>query len=738
MFLPVAYVAIAAICVVLGFQHSVLALRGVGRAQRLLFAAGACALATDALLQRRMVSAGTIDEFLRGMPWSALCLASAIVALSGYVAIRTGLVRRWMLATVVVASVATPVLDFAVGIAFVEPIVLERVSLPWGESFSRAVGAPNPLRVVGDVAILGFLAILVDVSVRLARRGDRRQARLLGGSLVVFALGLLTIIPADLGWFALPSLHPLAFLAIVFAMAWEVSDDLARAARLSREVREGERRWRRLVDGIRMIVVGLDRRGRITSVNPFVRAVTGFDPAEMIGRHYLEFVPEPDRADVAAAIERGLSGGRLPGQERALLTKDGRERVVAWNSIVVPRPDGQVEELLSLGIDVTEKRVSERELRRTADELSRAVAELQVLRRRLEDENLLLREQVEIDDGHDGIVGDSDGLRYVLHKVEQVASTDATVLLQGETGVGKGLIARAIHERSERSGRPFVSVNCAALAPTLIESELFGHDRGSFTGADRPRRGRFEMADGGTLVLDEIGELPLESQAKLLGVLESGEIERVGESKPRHVDVRVIASTNRDLREEVEQGAFRRDLFYRLEVYPITIPPLRDRVEDIQPLAAHFVRRLCALRGAAIDEIPAEVVRHLEGYDWPGNVRELHNVIERAVLLRPKDGVLRLASPLPDAAAGGATAARRATSPRDNGTIPTLEDVERAHIEEVLGLCAGQIAGPGGAAAVLGLNPSTLRSRMAKLGLRRTGRPNGPAYSGRPERDISS
>ena len=732
MILPAVYLAIAAISVALGLQHSVLALRGVGRAQRSLFALGACALAADAVIESRMFAARSVDEFLRWMPWTALLIATSIVALSGYVALRTGLVRRWMLATVVVAAVVTPVLDFAVGIAFVDPVVLDRSMLPWGEPFSRVVGDPNPLRLVGDIAIVGFLAILLDVTVRLARRGDSRQARLLGGGLVVFALGLMTIIPSDLGWIAIPSLHPLAFLAIVFAMAWEVSDELARAARLSREVREGERRWRRLVDGIRMIVVGLDRDGRITSVNPFARSITGYGPEEMIGRHYLDFVPESDRGDVAATVERGLSGGRLAGQERALVTRDGRERIVAWRSITVPNSDGRVEELLSLGVDVTEKRASEADLRKTTEELARAVAELQALRRRLEDENVLLREQVETGGEHAGIVGNSDGLRYVLHKVEQVAATDATVLLQGETGVGKGLVARAIHDRSERADGPFVSVNCAALAPTLIESELLGHEKGSFTGADGERRGRFEMADGGTLVLDEIGELPIGLQAKLLGVLESGEFERVGGSTRRRADVRVIASTNRDLRREVDRGTFRRDLFYRLEVYPITIPPLRERTEDIPVLAAHFVRRASRLRGTRVDEIPAEVIRHLEGYDWPGNVRELQNVIERAVLLRPGDRVLRLASPLPGAAAGQASDPASNTARDEDGRIPTLEDVERRHIEEVLRLCGGQIAGAGGAATILGLNPSTLRSRMAKLGLQRSSRSTGPGPSPPP------
>jgi chemotaxis protein methyltransferase CheR len=256
-------------------------------------------------------------------------------------------------------------------------------------------------------------------------------------------------------------------------------------------------------------------------------------------------------------------------------------------------------------------------------------------------------------------------------------------------------------------------VNCAALPPDLVESELFGHERGAFTGAERRREGRFELADGGTLLLDEVGDLPAEVQPKLLRVLQDGAFERVGGTSTLQVDVRVVAATNRDLRQDVEEGRFREDLYYRLEVYPITIPPLRDRREDIPLLVEHFAKQIAGRRGVRIDEVPAELMRRLEAYDWPGNVRELQNVAERAVLVST-GGVLRLAEPLTE------TPSELATFPRTPGAMrprPTLDELERDYISEVLEDCGGRIAGAGGAAEVLGLHPNTLRSRMKKLGV---------------------
>jgi transcriptional regulator with GAF, ATPase, and Fis domain len=306
----------------------------------------------------------------------------------------------------------------------------------------------------------------------------------------------------------------------------------------------------------------------------------------------------------------------------------------------------------------------------------------------------------------DVIVGESDSLRYVLSRVEQVAETDATVLLFGETGTGKELIARALHRRSRRRDRPFIVVNCAALPAALIESELFGRERGAFTGAHATQIGRFELANRGTIFLDEIGELPLELQPKLLRVIQSGQLERLGSPRTIEVDVRLIAATNRDLVEEVKQSRFRRDLFYRLNVFPITIPSLRDRREDIPLLVEHLVERHSRALRKRIHLIPPSVIQALKNYDWPGNIRELENVIQRAIIQSP-DGTLELKdawSPAVQTDAPGGT---------------TLVEVERRHIRQILESCRWRIEGQGGAAQALALKSSTLRSRMVKLGITR-------------------
>jgi transcriptional regulator with GAF, ATPase, and Fis domain len=304
------------------------------------------------------------------------------------------------------------------------------------------------------------------------------------------------------------------------------------------------------------------------------------------------------------------------------------------------------------------------------------------------------------------IVGQSDTLKYVLFRAEQVAPTDATVLLYGETGTGKELLARTIHAHSPRRARSFVVVNCAALPANLIESELFGRERGAFTGAHASQIGRFELAHRGTILLDEVGELPLELQPKLLRVLQEGQVERLGSPRSVDVDVRVIAATNRDLTEEVQQGRFRRDLYYRLNVFPITVPALRDRREDIPELVNFLVGRLSRALHKRIDTISPRAMKTLQEYDWPGNVRELENVLQRAIIV----------------SAGTTLALSEAWMPAPQSMTTgglALHDIERRHIRNVLEAARWRIEGPGGGAQLLGLKPSTLRSRMVKLGIAR-------------------
>jgi len=350
--------------------------------------------------------------------------------------------------------------------------------------------------------------------------------------------------------------------------------------------------------------------------------------------------------------------------------------------------------------------------RRTAELVAR-LDEIRALRDRLQAENASLREEVQSTHDFDEIVGQSRALRQVLARVSQVAPTGAAVLLLGETGTGKELLARALHERSPRRGRPFVRVNCAAIPQTLIESELFGHEKGAFTGAVAARAGRFEAAHGGTLFLDEIGELGIDVQAKLLRALQDGTFERVGSARTIRTDARIVAATNRDLERAIADGRFREDLYYRLNVFPISLPPLRERREDIPLLVWSTINRRQGKLGRRIDEVPARVMRALESYDWPGNVRELENVIERALILStgPTLHVNEFAR--------GRRAAQTGERSVPSSPLRTLDDVDREHIRIVLDRCGWRVNGEGNAAEVLGLHPNTLRFRMKKLGISR-------------------
>ena len=346
-------------------------------------------------------------------------------------------------------------------------------------------------------------------------------------------------------------------------------------------------------------------------------------------------------------------------------------------------------------------------VRRRDDSTHRSsVPNLEPSNTRLAADTVYLKEDVNDRPDFDDIVGESAALRIALARVAQVAPTNSSVLLLGPTGTGKELFARALHERSRRHVRPLVRVNCGALPPTLMESELFGHERGAFTGAVAMRPGRFELADGGTIFLDEIGDLAPEVQVKFLRVLQEGEFERVGSSRTQRVDVRVIAATHRDLDAAIAAGTFRADLYYRLSVYPIHLPPLRDRAEDIPRLMWFFIERHQRELGRQITKVPQSVVDALQRYSWPGNVREFENVIERAMIGCTGD-TLRLDAPLPC----------RPDSSIERDQPDNLDAVQRAHIEAVLQRCGGRINGTGNAAERLGLHPNTLRFRMKKLGI---------------------
>ena len=710
------YLVVAIACATVAGGWLMVATRAPNRRRHALFAACALAAAVDALVERRFVQAQSPAEFAAILPWQTLSITSFLALLALFLAARTGIVRRPLLAVVLVLLAATALLAGPQTKAVYQAgISMRAVTFPWGETLYFGVFSSGPWRLVGDLASVTFLVLLLDTTIRLIKDGRQRLARWIGASFLLLSLSVLAIIPMDLGLLAVPPLHPFAFLLIVAFMSWELSATLARTAELSRAVVANEQRWRQLVEKARILVARIAPDGRLLEVNPHFEEVLGRSAAETVGRPLAELVAPDERSSLAEEISR-LGEEPFPGaRRRIMIDADGERRVVEWRYVALTGAGGELQGGLGLGADVSQEERAERERDEALRNLERTVEELEGLKVRLEEENLVLREEIEQREGFEEFVGQSDGLQYVLHKVDEVAGTLASVLIQGETGVGKELVARTIHAKSARSGKPFVATSCAAFAPGLVDSELFGHEKGAFTGADRRRLGRFELAHGGTLFLDEVGELPLEVQPKLLRVLEAGELNRVGSSATLRVDVRLIAATNRDLREEVAAGRFREDLFYRLAVYPITVPPLRERTEDIGPLVFHFLQRLNGQRPVRLEEVPPEVLRRLEAYPWPGNVRELRNVVERAALAS-RGRVLKLADPL---RLDETQAAKLAPASVGADGVLTLEEVERRHIQAVVKLCDGQIAGSEGAAERLGLHANTLRSRMKKLGILR-------------------
>ncbi len=424
---------------------------------------------------------------------------------------------------------------------------------------------------------------------------------------------------------------------------------------------------------------------------------------------FLASVHPDDREAVDKSNRESISDpDKVYSTEYRIVRPDGTERFVHARGEVFFDQDRKPLRMIGTLYDITERKKAQEELKKAFDEITK-------LKEQIESENIYLREEMKSRTGFAGIIGVSNPIKYVTYRIQQVARTRTTVLLTGETGTGKGLFARSLHEVSDRKDKIFVNVNCAGLPPNLIESELFGREKGAFTGSTARQIGRFELANGGTIFLDEIGEVPLEVQAKLLKVIEDGEFERLGSPHPVKVNVRIIASTNRNLDEEIKQGRFRKDLFYRLNVFPITIPPLRQRKADIPLLVNFYLDRFSKSHGRGIKEIPVKTMRALENYDWPGNVRELMNVIERAVIvsegpkLRLAEKIDALPPPLQEAAAGGEA--------KENAQ--SLSAMEREHIQKALQETGWRIEGPNGAARLLGMNPSTLRARMNKLGIKR-------------------
>lgn len=458
------------------------------------------------------------------------------------------------------------------------------------------------------------------------------------------------------------------------------------------KLQQDEQELRTMTDAIRQTVVVLAPDGATLYANRAALAATGLTPAEVKERGFFQRAFHPDDVDrFRSERQDGLSRGVPFELEMRATRADGQYRWLLIQYDPLKDEQGQVLRWYVTSTDIDAQKKTEQRLR---------------------NENLVLREEIDRTSMFEEIVGSSKPMREVVKQVEKVAPSDSTVLILGETGTGKELIARALHRRSRRANRAFVRVNCAAIPQSLIASELFGHEKGAFTGALQRRTGRFEAADGGTIFLDEIGEIPMETQISLLRVLQEREFERVGSNHPVKVDVRLIAATNRDLAAAVTDGTFRQDLFYRLDVFPIAVPPLRDRVDDIPLLVEYFVGRYANAAGRNIRRVARDTLQLLQAYQWPGNIRELQNVVERAVILCEGDTFLVDESWLKSESG-------EATRPREG--LSVLADREAEMIQAALAESHGRIAGPSGAAAKLGIPRQTLESKIKRLGIDKYG-----------------
>jgi len=456
----------------------------------------------------------------------------------------------------------------------------------------------------------------------------------------------------------------------------------------------------------------VDAEGCIVTVTDHWLQKMGYTREEVVGRSVMDFCSDADRKKLEAGLLKELiSGGEFSNESRQMVTKDGKVLDLLMSAISERDAAGDVRRMLVASKDLTERNRAERELRK-------AMAENAHLREELERERDYLREEVNVAMNFGRIIGRSRALKNMLAQVEAVAHTPANVLVLGESGVGKELVARAIHARSNRSEAPLVKVNCASIPKELFESEFFGHVKGAFTGAHRDRVGRFQLADGGTIFLDEVGEIPFELQGKLLRVLQESEFERVGDDITRSVDVRVVAATNRDLEKLVVDGLFREDLFYRLSVFPIEVPPLRERQEDLLQLAQHFLEQTCNEFGRQPFKLTQSQATAIQSYDWPGNVRELKNVIERAVILS-KGNALRLDLSLPAGSGSNGRSVVAMPSEENVLTEKQMRELQKQNLLAALKQSDWRVSGKHGAAELLGIKPTTLADRIKSFGIRK-------------------
>ena len=569
----------------------------------------------------------------------------------------------------------------------------------WLEGWEMVVDGTPCERVINERCLIHIPDNLIDI---YGNDPDVRAA----GAASYMGLPLLDLDGTILGHLAVLDLRPMPHQprtqALFQIFAARAAAELRRL-RAEAQVREREQKLGRLVGSAMDAIIELDRHSKITQMNPAAEKVFGCSAAQVSGQTFSRFLAADSREKLGRLIidlDTRAEGQRslwIPGGLAAMGSQGGFQAEATLSRFDLDR-----EPFYTLILrNVDERLEAEQKIRSLTVEAEYLRAELGALM------------------GADEITGQSEPFLKVLAEVNEVAETDATVLILGETGTGKELIARAIHLASRRRAKPLIRVNCAAIPAALIESEFFGHEQGAFTGATKKREGRFALAHGGTIFLDEVGELPIDLQSKLLRVLQEGEFEPVGSSQTRKVDVRVLAATNRDLQACVREGRFREDLYYRLNVFPLQLPPLRERCDDIGILATIFAQKFAQRMGRTIEPLSDDCLRRLQAYSWPGNVRELQNVIERAVITS-RDGRLNLDRALPESVDAPALGPATADDPvKRVRTAKELAELERQNILAALESAAWKIAGADGAAQLLGIKPTTLSSRMKALGIGR-------------------
>lgn len=710
MLISYAFVFVGSICFSLGLLHLLIFFRRQDLKVELAFSCVALAVSFSTFLELWTFKTGLLLENVTLLKATLTVQSILWITFAWFVYYFTSSKKLWppYLITCLYSLALLINISSPAGILFSEVTRVASFSLVSGEKFFIASGSPNPLRLIADIAWVFLLLYTAVACVQFSRKGNTRRAILFAVTVFLcLGLGYLHGTLIDLELADPPYLGSFLFLPLSLVMSNSLAGDVVKAVNLADEVKGAETRWRKLLENVNLLVLGIDHHKNIFYVNPYFLSSTGYVSEEIEQMPFVRILPEKERS----AIEERLGdifqrqSDILPERCLPLVTKNGNEREILWSSVLLESSNNSMPSLLSIGKDITDQVLAEKSR-------DNAMQELESLKMKLEEENISLKELIVAKNGFNEIIGQSDELLYVLNKIQQVAETDSTVLIIGETGTGKELVARAIHRESVRSGNAFIRVNCAAIPAELVESELFGHEPGAFTNAIALRLGKFELAQGGTIFLDEISELPLAAQGKLLNILQEREFERVGGTKTIPLDVRIISATNRALETEIAQGRFRADLFYRLNVYPISVPPLRNRKGDIPLLTRYFIDVFNKKFGKNIMDAPQYVMDALVSYDWPGNVRELRNILERGVITSPTES-LQLPEDLNPAQNIDNTRLFAETE-----LLPLVE-VERQHIHRALERSGWQISGSKGAARILQMNPSTLRSRMKKLSLQK-------------------